>query len=129
MIWSILLKLLLNPRVLAAIGITALATFGYLHYRGLVDDLQTAQESLATARAAAQTAISTAKDNAAQAQKADEERRRVVAELEAAHAELDALKESSRDEERRILETPDSADGPVAPVLEQWRARRYGDPK
>jgi hypothetical protein len=129
MIWSVLLKLLLNPRVLAAIAVTALVTIGYVHYRNLVSDLQTAQESLSVARAAAQTAISTAKDNAAQAAKADEDRRRVVAELEAAHAELDALRASSRDEDRRILETPEADDGPVAPILEQWRARRYGGGK
>jgi hypothetical protein len=121
-----LLSFLLNPKALAAAAVVALLVVGYVHYRGLISDLETARADLVAARADAALAISAAATNAEQAAKADQDRRRVVAELEAAQAELQSLKDSSHAEEEKILTAPETADGPVAPLLEDWRKRRYG---
>ena len=121
-----LLNLLLNPKALAVISVIALVAVGYVHYRGLVSDLGTARADLVSAQADAALAISAAASNAEQAAKADEDRRRVVAALEAAQAELESLRTASHAEEERILTAPEEADGPVAPLLNEWRQRRYG---
>lgn len=123
---TFLFNLFTNPKILTAVAIIGMLTVGYVHYRGLVSDLETARSDLVSARADAALAISAAATNAAQAAKADQDRRRVVAELEAAQAELQSLKDSSHAEEEKILTAPAEADGPVAPLLNDWRQRRYG---
>lgn len=123
---TFLFNLFTSPRFLAAAAVVGMLTVGYVHYRGLVSDLETARADLVSARLDAQQAISAAATNAAQAAKADADRRRVVAELEAAQAELESLRTASHAEEEKILTAPETADGPVAPLLEDWRKRRYG---
>ena len=75
-----------------------------------MSDLATAQEDLVSARANAKIAIDAAENNAAAAAKADADRLRTVALLEEANAEIDALKGTSRSEEKKILTAPPEAD-------------------
>jgi hypothetical protein len=92
-------------------------------------DFETAQENLISARANAAIAIDAAEHNAAAAAKADADRKRTVELLEEATAEIDALKDASRSEEHMILSAPAEDDGPVAPIPNDWRKRRYGGGK
>jgi len=70
-------------------------------------------------------AISTANTNAAAA-KADADRLRVVAELEIAHQEIAAAAARDLETVKEILQAPDEEDGPVSPLLEKLRAKRFG---
>lgn len=123
---SALLSLLLNPRVVAVLAACALVAFGWSHYTGLRDDLRDARQDAVAARAAADIAIDAAENNAAAAAKADEDRRRVVAALEQAQAEFDAMRDTSRLEEQEIIAAPDDKDGPVSELAHDWQRRRYG---
>ena len=120
------LGILLNPRVLAGILLACLIAAGWLNYRGLVSDLEAARQDLASARASLEVALSVAEQNAEAARQADEDRRRVVAELEAAHEQLAAAAAANREAEAEVRAAPDDRDGPVAPLLDDLRLKRFG---
>ena len=120
---------LLNPRVLSAIAVTAVLTFAYLHYIGLVSDLTRSREDLVSARANAEIAISAANGNAEQLRKAQAEHRFTVAIIEGLQDELAGYGAISSAAEAEIRQSPQEMNPPVAPVLEQLRARRFGGPK
>lgn len=71
-------------------------------------------------------AISTAYANAQAAAKADQDKIRAVAELEVAHAEIAAAAARDLETAKEILTAPDEEDGPVSPLLEKLRAKRFG---
>lgn len=99
---------LLNPRVLGVLAIVAVIGFGWLHYTGLRSDLAEAQHELASAR---------------------EEARRYkegMAVLEEAYEQLYASKAAAREAEAAVRSAPAADDGPVAPLLEDLRQRRFG---
>lgn len=123
------LGILLNPRVLLAIVAAGAIAFGGLHYQGLVRDLEAARQDLASARANLEIAIGVAEHNAETARQADEDRRRTVAELEAAHEQLAAATAVSREAEAEVRTAPADRDGPVAPLLDDLRLRRFGGVK
>ena len=114
------LKLAGIVAVLAAIG------FGYWHYTSLVSDLREAQAANAILTSQRDAAISTANANAQAAAKADADRLRVVAELEIAHDEIAAAAARDLETVREILQAPEEEDGPVSPLLEKLRAKRFG---
>lgn len=123
---SALLAILLNPRVLLAIVVAGAITVGWLHYQGLVSDLETARQDLASARANLEIAIGVAEHNAEAARQADEDRRRTVAELEAAQEQLAAATAASREAEAEVRTAPAERDGSVAPLLDDLRLKRFG---
>lgn len=123
---NVFLAILLNPRVLAGILVAAALTLGWLHYRGLVSDLETARQDLASAQANLETAIGAAEHNAEAARQADEDRRRTVAELEAAQERLAAATAANREAEAEVQKAPAERDGPVAPLLDDLRLKRFG---
>ncbi|WP_117195950.1 hypothetical protein [Rhizobium terrae] len=106
--------------VLAAVG------FGYWHHTSVVADLKAAEAANTILTSQRDAAISTANGNAQAAAKADQDRLRVVAELEAAHAEIEAAAARDLETVREILLAPDEEDGPVSPLLEKLRAKRFG---
>lgn len=120
------LAILLNHRGLAGILLAGLIAAGWLHYRGLVNNLEAARQDLASARANLEAALAVAEQNAEAALQADEDRRRVVAELEAAHEQLAAAAAANREAEAGVLAAPDDHDGPVAPLLDDLRVKRFG---
>lgn len=108
------------------ITILALVGGGYWHYRSVVSDLREAEAANAVLTSQRDAAISTANANAAAAAKADADRLRVVAELEVAQAEIAAAAARELESVKEILSAPDEEDGPVSPLLEKLRAKRFG---
>ena len=111
-----------------AVGALAAAglVFGiWTHYTGLRTDLATARSDLAAATTRAETAEQLANRNAAAALKADIDRRAAISALEGAQAALRENSTRARDAESSIRSAPDSDDGPVAPLLEGLRSRRF----
>ncbi len=106
--------------VLAAVGL------GYWHYTSIVADLREARAANVLLTTQRDAAITTANFNAAAAAKADQDRLRVVAELEVAHAEIAAAAARDLETVKEILTAPDEEDGPVSPLLEKLRAIRFG---
>lgn len=106
--------------VLAAIGL------GYWHYTSVVADLKAAEAANVLLTSQRDAAITTANANAQAAAKADQDRLRVVAELEVAHEEIAAAAARDLESVREILSAPDEEDGPVSPLLEKLRAKRFG---
>ncbi|WP_284776561.1 hypothetical protein [Agrobacterium sp. lyk4-40-TYG-31] len=49
-----------------------------------------------------------------------------VAELEVAHAVIEAAAARDLETVKEILSAPDEEDGPVSPLLEKLRAKRFG---
>jgi hypothetical protein len=89
-------------------------------------DLREAQAANVLLTSQRDAAISTANSNAAAAAKADADRLRVVAELEVAQAEIAASAARDLETVKEILTAPDEEDGPVSPLLEKLRAKRFG---
>ncbi|MDX0164401.1 hypothetical protein GOC43_21345 [Sinorhizobium meliloti] len=108
------------------IAILALGGGGYWHYRSVVADLRVAEAANAVLTSQRDAAISAAASNAAAAAKADADRLRVVAELEVAHGEIAAAAARDLETVKEILTAPDEEDGPVSPLLEKLRAKRFG---
>lgn len=120
-----ILSALLDPRILGALAAAALVFGVYVHYTGLRDDLATARTDLAAATTRAETAEQLATRNAQAALKADIDRRAAISALEGAQAALRENSTRSRDAETAVRSAPDSDDGPVAPLLEDLRSRRF----
>lgn len=108
------------------IAVILLVGGGYWHYRSVVADLREAEAANVLLTSQRDAAISTANANAQAAAKADQDRLRVVAELEVAHAEIAAAAARDLETVREILSAPDGDDGPVSPLLEKLRAKRFG---
>ncbi len=108
------------------IAVILLVGGGYWHYRSVVADLRQAEAANAVLTSQRDAAISTANANAQAAAKADADRLRVVAELEVAQAEIAASASRDLETVREILTAPDEEDGPVSPLLEKLRAKRFG---
>lgn len=108
------------------IAVILLIGGGYWHYRSVVADLEKAEAMNAILTSQRDAAISTANANAQAAAKADADRQRVVAELEVAQAEIAAAAVRDLETVKEILQAPDEEDGPVSPLLEKLRAKRFG---
>jgi len=113
-------------KIAAIVAVIAAIGLGYWHYTAVLGDLKAAEAANVLLTSQRDTAISTANANAAAAAKADADRLRVVAELEAAHAEIEAAAARDLETVREILQAPDEEDGPVSPLLEKLRAKRFG---
>lgn len=123
------LAILLNPRVIVAAIVVGIVTFGWLHYRDLVSDLETAQEGLATTRANLDRVTEIANANGEAVRQADADRIRTIAELEAAYAMLATATAVSREAEADVRAAPAEKDGAVAPLLDDLRLKRFGGMK
>lgn len=108
------------------IAVILLIGGGYWHYRNVVADLREAEAASVLLTSQRDAAISAANANAQAAARADADRLRVVAELEVAHAEIAAAAARDLETVKEILSAPDEEDGPVSPLLEKLRAKRFG---
>jgi hypothetical protein len=70
---AVLLRVILNPKVLLGIAVVAALTLGYLHYTALRSDLREAGANLATARVNLDIAIEAAAHNANGLRKAQQD--------------------------------------------------------
>lgn len=113
-------------KIALVIAIVALVGGGYWHYRSVVADLRKAEAANAILTSQRDAAISAAASNAAAAAKADADRLRVVAELETAQAQISAAAARDLQTIKDVLTAPDKEDGPVSPLLEKLRAKRFG---
>ncbi|OHV83636.1 hypothetical protein [Rhizobium sp. LCM 4573] len=113
-------------KIALVVAVLALIGGGYWHYRSVVADLQEAEAANVLLTSQRDAAISAANSNAQAAAKADADRLRVVAELEIAHAEIAAAAARDMETVREILRAPDEENGPVSPLLEKLRAKRFG---
>jgi len=112
---------------LAAAAVAVAVILGaYVHYEHVVSALAKSQADLAVSQRDLSSAVALANGNAAQALKADADRKRTVAELEDTNVELTASQALARQSERDIDAAPVTADGTVAGVLESLRASRFG---
>lgn len=100
---------------LIAVGIVVLA---WLHYQGLRRDLTDALHR-------ADVAEQIARDNAEAVLRADADRRAAVEALQQAQAAFAENVARAREEEDAVRTAPPSEDGPVAPLLEALRQRRF----
>jgi hypothetical protein len=120
---------LAKPKLIAAgaISVVIIASVGYgwWTYVSLKFDLVVAQRQVTTMAARAVAAEKLASDNAAQALKADADRRLAVSALEEQQSEISHLRAAGRDLESEIAAAPESDDGPVAAVLERLRDVRF----
>lgn len=108
------------------IAVILLLGGGYWHYRNVVADLRQAEAANVLLTSQRDAAISTANGNAQAAAKADQNRLRVVAELEVARQEVAAAAARDLETVKEILTASDEEDGPVSPLLEKLREKRFG---
>jgi len=131
-----LVRFFLDPRVLAVLPVLLVAGavgLGWWHYTGLKSDLATTQADLATAkadlevaRAQMRAAVEIAQGNAEQVKKLEPQQRAVIAAIEQAHEEIAKIADEARAAEQEIVAAPEEHDGPVAPLLEDLRRKRFG---
>lgn len=101
----------------------------WLHYRGLVNDLATAEDNLISARANAAIAIDAANTNGEQLRKTQEQHRLTVTIMEDLQEELADYADASSAAEAEIRKASPEMNPPVPGVLEQLRKRRFGGAK
>lgn len=73
----------------------------------------------------AEVAEQVTRDNAAQVLRSDQQRRDAVSSLEETQAQFAGSTAVARDAESAVRAAPEAADGPIASVLEDLRARRF----
>ena len=120
------LRILLEPRVVAVLLVGGAVALGWWHYTGLKTDLATAQSDLADAKVQMKTAVDAAKENAEQVKKLEAQQRAVIAAIEEASEEIAKITDAARAAEQDIIAAPEADDGPVAPLLEDLRRKRFG---
>lgn len=120
-----IISILANPRILGAIAVAGITWLAWSHYTGLRADLSAARSNLAAMTTRAESAEQIARDNAAAVLRADEDRRTAVAALEDAQIRISSMARVSRDADVAVRSAPDDDDGPVAPLLEALRERRF----
>lgn len=106
-----------------AAGITLVG--GWLYIGTLKSQIEKKDVELAAAAAALQTAVDTANSNAKAVKMADAEHRRTLDLLNQVQTSLNESSLLNRELERDLAATPAELDGPVAPVLEQLRKRKF----
>lgn len=118
-----------KPKLIAAgvisVVVISVVGYGWWTYATIKSDLTDAQQQVAAQTARAVAAEELAANNAAQAIKADADRRLAVSALEEQQSEISNLRATGRDLEQQIAASPESDDGPVAPVLEHLRGARF----
>ncbi|WP_343314060.1 hypothetical protein AAIB41_02630 [Brucella sp. BE17] len=106
-----------------ATGVTILG--GWLYIGMLKSQIEQKDAELAAANAAFQTAVDTANSNAEAVKNADAEHKRTLDLLNQVQTSLSETAFLNRELERELAATPAEMDGPVAPVLEQLRKRKF----
>lgn len=123
---SLLVRLLLDPRILCGLLVAGTLGLGWWHYNGLKSDLAEAQRELVGTKAAMQATVAIAENNAEQLAKAETQHRAASAALEEAYEELAAATDAARSAEADVHAAPEDDDGPVAPLLDALRKNRFG---
>ncbi|WP_114945888.1 hypothetical protein [Microvirga calopogonii] len=116
---------ILRSRFTWSVAAAGLVVLAWLHYQGLRADLTDALIQAKLANEARKSAEVRAAENAEAAAQADRDRKAVVDALEELQGRVANNANVARGEERTVQSAPTSDDGPVAPLLEGLRQRRF----
>ena len=119
------MSILSNLRLILVLALTAALVGGWLYIRDLKSKLAETDAQLMLANAQLKLTIDVANSNAEAVKKADAEHKRTLALLNEVQTSLQETSLLNRELEREIASTTPENDGPVAPVLEQLRKRKF----
>lgn len=114
-----------NIRIMLGISLAAILIGGWLYISHLKSKLAESDAQLVLANAQLKITADVANANAEAVIKADAEHKRTLALLNQVQTSLQETAVLNRELEREIASGDAGADGPVAPVLENLRKRKF----
>ncbi len=114
-----------NLRLILVLALTAALAGGWLYIRDLKSKLAESDAQLALANAQLKLTIDVANSNAEAVKQADAEHKATLTLLNQVQMSLQETAVLNRELEREIASGDAGADGPVAPVLENLRKRKF----
>jgi len=119
------MTLLSNLRLILVLALATILLGGWLYIRDLKSKLAESDAQLALANAQLKLTIDVANSNAEALKQADAEHKKTLALLNQVQTSLQETAVLNRELERELASTDAGADGPVAPVLENLRKRKF----
>lgn len=119
------MSILSNLRLILAIILAAILIGGWLYISHLKSKLAESDAQLALANAQLKITVDVANANAEAVKQADAEHKRTLELLNQVTSSLQETSLLNRELEREIAAADADQDGPVAPVLEQLRKRKF----
>jgi hypothetical protein len=119
------MSIISNIRLVLTIALSAIIIGGWLYIGNLKSKLAESDAQLALANAQLKLTIDVANSNAEAVKQADVEHKRTLALLNDVQTSLNETAVLNRELEREIALTSPENDGPVAPVLENLRKRKF----
>ncbi len=119
------MPILSKLRLILAIALAAVLLAGWLYISHLKSKLAESDAQLAFANAQLKITVDVANANAEAVKQADVEHKATLALLNQVQMSLNETSLLNRELEREIASTDAGADGPVAPVLETLRKRKF----
>ena len=119
------MPLLSNLRLILGLLLAAIIIGGWLYISHLKSKLSESDAQLALANAQLKLTIDVANSNAEAVRLADAEHKRTLELLNYVQTSLNETSILNRELEREIASTAPENDGPVAPVLENLRKRKF----
>ncbi len=119
------MTLLSNLRLILVLALATILLGGWLYIRDLKSKLAESDAQLALANAQLKLTIDVANSNAEAVKHADAEHKRTLALLNQVQTSLQETAVLNRELELEISSGVAGADGPVAPVLEALRKRKF----
>ncbi len=114
-----------NVRLALTLAAGVAMVGGWLYIGMLKSQIEKKDVELAAAAAALQSAVDVANSNAEAVKNADAEHKRTLGLLNEVQTSLQETSFLNRELERELAATPAEQDGPVAPVLEHLRKRKF----
>lgn len=114
-----------NIRIIVGLLIAAILIAGWLYISHLKSKLAESDAQLVLANAQLKLTIDVANSNAEAVKQADAEHKRTLDLLNEVQTSLNETSILNRELEREIASTTPENDGPVAPVLENLRKRKF----
>lgn len=119
------MPLLSNLRLILGLMLAAILIVGWLYISHLKSKLAETDAQLTLANAQLKLTIDVANSNAEAVKQADAEHKRTLDLLNQVQTSLNETSFLNRELEREIASTTPENDGPVAPVLETLRKRKF----
>jgi len=114
-----------NIRIILGITIVAIIIGGWLYISHLKSKLDESDAQLSLANAQLKITVDVANANAEAVKQADAEHKRTLDLLNEVQTSLNETSLINRELEREIASTTPENDGPIAPVLENLRKRKF----
>ncbi|MCH4539487.1 hypothetical protein [Ochrobactrum sp. A-1] len=119
------MPILSNLRLILGLALAAILVAGWLYIGHLKSRLAESDAQLALANAQLKLTVDVANANAEAIRQADAEHKRTLDLLNEVQTSLNETSILNRELEREIASTAPENDGPVAPVLENLRKRKF----